>query len=49
MAQRKLSLSAIRRVIIAVSGVEEGTSYGTPVRVVLSAAKGLTERSEPDL
>jgi hypothetical protein len=30
MVQRKLSLSAIRRAMIAVPGVEEGTSYGTP-------------------
>jgi hypothetical protein len=30
MAQRKLSLSAIRRAIIALPGIEEGTSYGTP-------------------
>ncbi len=30
MAQRKLSLPAIRRAVIALSGVEEGTSYGTP-------------------
>jgi hypothetical protein len=30
MAQRKLSLPAIRRAIIALPGVEEGTSYGTP-------------------
>ena len=30
MAQRKLSLAAIRRVVSALPGVEEGTSYGTP-------------------
>jgi hypothetical protein len=30
MAQRKLSLSAIRRAVIALPGIEEGTSYGTP-------------------
>ena len=30
MAQRKLSLSAIRRVVSALPDVEEGTSYGTP-------------------
>ena len=30
MAQRKLSLAAIRRAVIALPGVEEGTSYGTP-------------------
>jgi hypothetical protein len=30
MAKRKLSLAAIRRAIFAVTGVEEGTSYGTP-------------------
>jgi hypothetical protein len=30
MASRKLSLSAIRRAVLAVSGLEEGTSYGTP-------------------
>jgi hypothetical protein len=30
MAQRKLSLPAIRRVVVALPGVEEGTSYGTP-------------------
>ena len=30
MAQRKLSLSAIRRPVIALPGIEEGTSYGTP-------------------
>ncbi len=30
MAQRKLSLPAIRRAVSALPGVEEGTSYGTP-------------------
>jgi hypothetical protein len=30
MAKRKLSLSAIRRAAATLSGVEEGTSYGTP-------------------
>jgi hypothetical protein len=30
MAQRKLSLAAIRRVAATLSDVEEGTSYGTP-------------------
>ena len=30
MARRKLSLAAIRRVASALTGVEEGTSYGTP-------------------
>jgi hypothetical protein len=30
MATRKLSLSAIRRTVSALPGVEEGTSYGTP-------------------
>jgi hypothetical protein len=30
MAQRKLSLTAIRRAVIALPGVKEGTSYGTP-------------------
>ena len=30
MAQRKLSLAAIRRAVIALPGVKEGTSYGTP-------------------
>jgi hypothetical protein len=30
MAQRKLSLTAIRRVVSALADVEEGTSYGTP-------------------
>jgi hypothetical protein len=30
MATRKLSLAVIRRTISALSGVEEGTSYGTP-------------------
>lgn len=30
MAARKLSLTAIRRTVSALPGVEEGTSYGTP-------------------
>ena len=30
MAQRKLSLPAIRRTVRALPGVAEGTSYGTP-------------------
>src|SRR4051794_40012209 len=30
MTRRKLSLAAIRRVVSALPGVEEGTSYGTP-------------------
>ena len=30
MVQRKLSLPAIRRAVIALPGIEEGTSYGTP-------------------
>jgi hypothetical protein len=30
MGSRKLSLPAIRRVALALPGVEEGTSYGTP-------------------
>jgi hypothetical protein len=30
MARRKLSLAAIRRAVIALPGVDEGTSYGTP-------------------
>ena len=30
MARRKLPLSTIRRVALALPGVEEGTSYGTP-------------------
>jgi hypothetical protein len=30
MAARKLTLTAIRRVASALSGVQEGTSYGTP-------------------
>lgn len=30
MPPRKLSLSAIRRAVLAVPGLEEGTSYGTP-------------------
>jgi hypothetical protein len=30
MARRKLSLPAIRRVVCALPGVEEGTSYRTP-------------------
>lgn len=30
MATRKLSLAVIRRTVSALSGVEEGTSYGTP-------------------
>jgi hypothetical protein len=30
MAQRKLSLAAIRRLTSALPDVEEGTSYGTP-------------------
>ena len=30
MAQRKLSLVAIRRTVSALTDVEEGTSYGTP-------------------
>jgi hypothetical protein len=30
MATRKLTLSAIRRVALALPDVEEGTSYGTP-------------------
>jgi hypothetical protein len=30
MAQRKLSLPMIRRIVKAMPGVEEGTSYGTP-------------------
>jgi hypothetical protein len=30
MAQRKLSLTTIRRAVRAVPGVEQGTSYGTP-------------------
>ena len=30
MAQRKLSLSAIRRAVIALPEIEKGTSYGTP-------------------
>jgi len=30
MAQRKLSLPAIRRTVRALPDVEEGTSYGTP-------------------
>ena len=30
MARRKLSLSAIRRAVRALPGVEEGTSYRTP-------------------
>ena len=30
MAPRKLPLSTIRQVALAFSGVEEGTSYGTP-------------------
>jgi len=30
MAKRKLSLSAIRRTVAALPGIEEGTSYGTP-------------------
>lgn len=30
MPQRKLSLAAIRRAVIALPGVTEGTSYGTP-------------------
>ena len=30
MAQRKLSLPAIRRAASAVPGAQEGTSYGTP-------------------
>ena len=30
MAQRKLSLAAIRRVVATLTDVEEGTSYGTP-------------------
>ena len=30
MAQRKLSLAAIRRVAATLTDVEEGTSYGTP-------------------
>jgi hypothetical protein len=30
MAQRKLSLPAIRRAVIALPGIAEGTSYGTP-------------------
>jgi hypothetical protein len=30
MAKRKLTLSAIRRAVIALPGIEEGTSYGTP-------------------
>ena len=30
MAQRKLSLAAIRRVVSALTDVEEGTSHGTP-------------------
>ena len=31
MAKRKLSLSAIRRAVDSLPGIEEGTSYGTPV------------------
>ena len=30
MAPRKLSLTTIRKVALALPGVEEGTSYGTP-------------------
>ena len=30
MTPRKLSLTAIRRAVSTISGVEEGTSYGTP-------------------
>jgi hypothetical protein len=30
MAKRKLSLPAIRRIVAALPGIEEGTSYGTP-------------------
>jgi len=30
MATRKLSLATIRRVALALPGMEEGTSYGTP-------------------
>jgi hypothetical protein len=30
MARRKLSLAAIRKVAMALPGIEEGTSYGTP-------------------
>jgi hypothetical protein len=30
MAARKLSLATIRKVALALPGVEEGTSYGTP-------------------
>jgi hypothetical protein len=30
MATRKLSLATIRRLVSALPGVEEGTSYGTP-------------------
>ena len=30
MAKRKLSLPAIRRTVATLTGVEEGTSYGTP-------------------
>jgi hypothetical protein len=30
MAPRKLSLAVIRRMVSALPGVEEGTSYGTP-------------------
>lgn len=30
MAARKLSLASIRKVASSLSGVEEGTSYGTP-------------------
>ncbi len=30
MVARKLSLAAIRKVALALPGVEEGTSYGTP-------------------
>lgn len=30
MTKRKLSLAVIRRMVAALPGVEEGTSYGTP-------------------